>query len=303
MSGTERTLDSAPGVATLYPRAAFGTFARPLLRKVPLVGGTAPEALPDLTLGLDDVALDAGHVVDYARVCGFDLRDTLPASYLHVLGFPLAMSLMTDGAFPFGVIGLVHVANRIEHARPVSISETPSFRVHAEDLRTHPKGRQFDLVAVATVGGERVWEGRSTYLRIGSGSGSDGATKDGNKSDERVGGVGVPAPEAVWSIPGDIGRRYGAVSGDRNPIHLHNVSAKLFGMPRAIAHGMWLKARVLAALQSELPDSFTAEVRFKRPVLLPARVGFSTDKTADGRAFALHDAKRGIPHLEGWVGT
>jgi acyl dehydratase len=300
MSDVERTLDSAPGAATLYPRAAFGTFARPLLRKVPLVGGSTPKALPELTLGLDDIAVDAGHVADYARVCGFDLRDTLPASYLHILGFPLAMSLMTDGAFPFGVIGLVHVANRIDHLRPVALGEKPSFRVHAEDLRDHPKGRQFDVVAVATVAGERVWEGRSTYLRIGGGSGS--ASKDDNKPDRavRVGGTGF---EAIWQVPGDIGRRYGAVSGDRNPIHLHNVSAKLFGMPRAIAHGMWLKARVLAALQPELPESFAAEVRFKLPVLLPARVAFSTDKTADGRAFALHDAKRGIPHLEGRVGT
>jgi acyl dehydratase len=295
MTGTERTLDSAPGAATLYPRAAFGTFARPLLRKVPLVGGSTPKALPELTLGLDDLALDAGHVADYARVCGFDLRDTLPASYLHILGFPLAMSLMTDGDFPFGVIGLVHVANQIEHVRPVALGETPSFRVHAEDLRDHPKGRQFDVVAIATVAGERVWEGRSTYLRIGAGSGK--ATKDDNKSDRSA----PPPPEAIWQVPGDIGRRYGAVSGDRNPIHLHNISAKLFGMPRAIAHGMWLKARVLAALQPELPESFTAEVRFKRPVLLPARVAFSTDKSADGRAFALHDAKRGIPHVEGRV--
>jgi acyl dehydratase len=300
MSGTERTLDSAPGAATLYPRAAFGTFARPLLRKVPLVGGSTPKALPELTLGLDDVALDAGHVADYARVCGFDLRDTLPPSYLHILGFPLAMSLMTDGAFPFGVIGLVHVANRIDHVRPVGLGEMPSLRVHAEDLREHAKGRQFDVVAVATVGGERVWEGRSTYLRVGGGS---GAAKDDNKTAGRPAGVGGTGSEAVWTIPGDIGRRYGAVSGDRNPIHLHNVSAKLFGMPRAIAHGMWLKARVLAALQPELPQSFTAEVRFKRPVLLPARVAFSTNKTTDGRAFALHDAKRAIPHLDGRVGA
>jgi acyl dehydratase len=303
MSETERTLDRAPGVATLYPRAAFGTFARPVLRKLPLVGASTPKVLPELTLGLDEVALDGGRVADYARVCGFDLRDTLPASYLHILGFPLAMSLMTDGGFPFGVIGLVHVANRIEHVRPVALGETPSFRVHAEDLRDHARGRQFDVVAVATVGAERVWEGRSTYLRIGGGSGSDGATKDDNKPDERPAGVGVTAAEAVWQVPADIGRRYGAVSGDRNPIHLHNVSAKLFGMPRAIAHGMWLKARVLAALQSELPASFTVDVRFKRPVLLPARVALCTDKTADGRAFALHDAERGIPHLEGRVGA
>jgi acyl dehydratase len=287
----ERTLDSAPGAATLYPRAVAGTFARPLLRKVPLVGGTDHQHLPDLALALDDVTLDAGRVADYARVCGFDLRDTVPATYLHVLAFPLAMSLMTDGAFPFGVIGLVHVTNRIEHVRPVSLGETPSLRVHAQDLRDHPKGRQFDVVAVATVDGERVWEGRSTYLRQGGGSG--GAAKDDNKSKDDK---SLPEPEAFWSIPGDIGRRYGAVSGDRNPIHLHTLSAKLFGMPRAIAHGMWLKARCLAALQAELPASFAVDVRFKRPVLLPAKVAFSTGP--DG-TFAVHDAKRGIPHLEG----
>lgn len=293
----ERTLASAPGAATLYPRAAFGTFARPLLRKLPVVGGTTPTTLPDVALSLDDVALDAGHVADYARVCGFDLRDTLPATYLHVLAFPLSMSLMTDGAFPFGVIGLVHVENRIEHVRPVALGETPSLRVHAEGLRDHAKGRQFDVVAVATVGGERVWEGRSTYLRRGAGGSSE--TKD-DKNAERS---APPTPEALWKVPGDIGRRYGAVSGDRNPIHLHDVSAKLFGMPRAIAHGMWLKARALAALQSELPPAFAAEVRFKLPVLLPATVAFSTTAEPGGRAFALHDAKRGLPHLEGRAGS
>lgn len=93
------------------------------------------------------------------------------------------------------------------------------------------------------------------------------------------------------------------MSGDRNPIHLHNLSAKVFGMPRAIAHGMWLKARTLAALQPELPRRFTADVRFKKPVLLPATVAFSTQPTADGRAFAVHDAKRGIPHLSGEISS
>src|ERR1700712_338578 len=195
----ERTLDGAPGAATLYPRAVAGTFARPLLRKVPLIPGGGSgnhKDLPDLTLALDDVTLDPGRVADYARVCGFDLRDSVPATYLHVLAFPLAMSLMTDGAFPFGVIGLVHLTNRIEHVRPVSLGETPSLRVHAEDLRDHPKGRQFDVVAVATVDGERVWEGRSTYLRQGGGSGGDASKDDKKPKDDKT----VPEPEAFWTI-------------------------------------------------------------------------------------------------------
>ena len=91
---------------------------------------------------------------------------------------------------------------------------------------------------------------------------------------------------AHWRVPGDLGRRYAAVSGDRNPIHLHALSAKAFGFPRAIAHGMWTKARCLAALR--LPDALTAEVRFKQPILLPSTVTFGE---ADDR-FAVHS------HLE-----
>jgi acyl dehydratase len=293
---TTRTLDGAPSATTLYPRAVAGSYALPLLRKVPVIGPKASRELPDLSFALQDVALDRGHVADYARVCGFDLRDALPPTYLHVLAFPLAMRLMTDSSFPFGVLGLVHVENRIEHVRPVGTGETPSFTVRAEDLRDHPRGRQFDVVAVAEVDGERVWEGRSTYLRRGGGSGSGG--DDGAKPD-RDRDAEPPAAEAIWKVPADIGRRYGAISGDRNPIHLHNLSAKAFGMPRAIAHGMWLKAHALAALQPELPASFSVDVRFKLPVLLPATVSFSTAPEAHGRRFAIHDAKKGKPHLAG----
>lgn len=290
---TTRTLDGPPGAATLYPRAVAGTYALPLLRGVPVIGPGRVKGLPDLAFALEDVTLEGGHVADYARVCGFSLRDAVPPTYLHVLAFPLQMRLMTDGSFPFGVLGLVHVENRIEHVRPVAIGETVSFRVHAEDLRDHPRGKQFDMVSLATVDGERVWEGRSTYLRRGGGSsGSSSEKKDDKKA-------APPAAEAIWKVPADIGRRYGAVSGDRNPIHLHNLSAKVFGMPRAIAHGMWLKARALAALEAELPPSFAVDVRFKLPVLLPATVGFSTAPAEGGRTFAVHDAKKGLPHLEG----
>ena len=98
-------------------------------------------------------------------------------------------------------------------------------------------------------------------------------------------------------MPGDIGRRYGAVSGDRNPIHLHGWSAKLFGMPRPIAHGMWLKARCLAELESTLPDAFRVDVRFKLPLFLPAQVAFGVRD--DGRGFEVRDASSGKPHLSG----
>jgi acyl dehydratase len=87
------------------------------------------------------------------------------------------------------------------------------------------------------------------------------------------------------------------VSGDNNPIHTRPLIARALGQPGTIAHGMWTKARALAALEADLPDAFTVDVRFKLPLPIPGRATFST--TGDG-AFAVHDA-RGRPHLEGRV--
>lgn len=105
-----------------------------------------------------------------------------------------------------------------------------------------------------------------------------------------------------WKLEGDLGRRYAAVSGDRNPIHLHALTAKPLGFPRAIAHGMWTKARCLAALESRLPDAFSVDVRFRKPILLPGRVEFASSTQGEQIDFAVRDAKRGTPHLDGQVG-
>jgi len=108
-------------------------------------------------------------------------------------------------------------------------------------------------------------------------------------------------PTATWRLPGDLGRRYASVSGDRNPIHLHPLSARLFGFPTAIVHGMWTKARCLAALDPRLPEHFSVEVQFRRPILLPATVEFCEAEDADGISFAVRGAGKGTPHLDGRV--
>jgi len=109
------------------------------------------------------------------------------------------------------------------------------------------------------------------------------------------------AAGATWKLEGDLGRRYAAVSGDRNPIHMHAWTAKPLGFPRAIAHGMWTKARCLAALESRLPDAFQVDVRFRKPILLPGRVEFASSTQDEDIAFVVRDAKRGTPHLDGRV--
>ena len=81
-----------------------------------------------------------------------------------------------------------------------------------------------------------------------------------------------PAGGVEWRLPADLGREYAAVSGDHNPIHLYPLTAKAFGFQRQIAHGMWSKARCVAAFENRLPDAATVEVEFKKPIFLPGKV-------------------------------
>jgi acyl dehydratase len=285
-----RELNSAPGMLPLLARAGAG--AIPGASRLPFLAGGGRD-VPDLTLVLNDVAVDPDRLASYARVCGFSVRDTVPATYPHILAFPLHMALMTDSSFPFPAIGLVHIYNQITQHRPLKLGEHLSLKVWATPIEPHRRGRQFSLRTEARVGDELVWEDVSTNLRRG-----------GSDDESRAKAADVPSAEelpaaATWKLPGDLGRRYASVSGDRNPIHMHSLSARLFGFPSAIAHGMWTKARCLAALEPHVPDSFTVEVAFKRPILLPATVTFAEAAEGTGFRFGVRDAKKDTPHLDG----
>jgi acyl dehydratase len=298
-----KTLDCSPSILPLYVRAAAPMV--PGASLLPFIPGGGGE-IPELDLRLEGVAADPADVSAYAKVCGFALRDQLAPTYPHTLAFPLHMAVMADGGFPFGAVGLVHLENRIEQHRPIGIGEEMTIRVRPTKLRPHPKGKTFSLITEVTVDGELAWESESTMLRRGEGG--EGAVVPGMRGEVRPGGeegfatlpAGAPAG-AAWMLGGDLGRRYAGVSGDRNPIHMHSLTAKPLGFPAAIAHGMWTKARCLAALESRLPDAFAAEVRFRKPILLPGRVEFASAPEGEEILFTVRDPKRGTPHLDGRV--
>ncbi|MFB9234824.1 MaoC/PaaZ C-terminal domain-containing protein [Plantactinospora siamensis] len=278
-------LPRLPAAGPLYRRAA--------LALVPGVGGGRRAAeLPDLELVVRDVPVDREHLAGYDRVCGFPLGDRLPATYPHIMAFPLALRLMTAPDFPFPMVGLVHLANRITVRRPLDAGERYDLAVRATDLRPHDRGRQLDVVATASVGGEEVWRDVSTYLSRDRGAGQGERRDRGDRP-------APPAPAARWRVEPRVGPDYARVSGDHNPIHTSRLGARLLGFPRPIAHGMWSKARCLAALHSRLPDAYTVDVGFKLPLPLPSTVAFSAAPDGDGWRFALHAATSGKPHLSG----
>ncbi len=288
-----RTLDSSPSILPLYARAALPMI--PGASMLPFVPGGGGEIPDGLDLELTGLTARPEEVAAYAKVCGFALRDTLPPTYPHMLAFPLHMAVMSNGSFPFGAVGLVHVENSIAQKRPIGIHEEMAIRVRPTKLQPHPKGRTFSLETEVLVDGKIVWESVSTMLRRRRG-------EEAAKQERGFEPLPAEAPRsAEWKLGGDLGRRYASVSGDRNPIHMHSLTAKPLGFPGAIAHGMWTKARALAQLESKLPDAFEADVRFRKPVLLPARVEFAATEQEGEILFAVRDAKKGTPHLDGRV--
>ncbi|MEE3387446.1 MaoC/PaaZ C-terminal domain-containing protein [uncultured Alcanivorax sp.] len=279
-----RELRNAPPMVINFAKAVMRATVKP---------GSNP-TLPEIGLRLNDVALDEKHLAAYRKVCGFAADGKLPVTYPHMHAFPLHMALILSDGFPFPAMGLVHVRNSITQYRPISEREQLNVKCYLGNLTKVDKGYEFSIFTSISTGGERVWESESVNF-FRSGGGSSSKKKDAPKPQ--------PATDTVeWKVPGDTGRRYGAVSGDRNPIHLYPLSAKLFGFKRQIAHGMWSKARCLAELQNQLPEeAFTVDVQFKLPMFIPATVKFENKPVDGGSDFRLL-AKDGIkPHLAGQI--
>jgi hypothetical protein len=276
--------------------AEIGTLLKAALPSLPVVGQLpgvrkAPaEGFEGLRRERPPVTVERGHVDAYARVCGFPTKDTVPLTYPHMLAFPLHMAIMTDTAFPAPAIGTVHLANSVTGHRRIAVGEELEVSASVGAPLPHPKGTVYEFRTEVRSGGEPVWESTSSYLRRGRGDESASA----GQSFPDVGPNGI-----VWRLPGDLGRRYAAVSGDHNPIHLYPLTAKALGFPRQIAHGMWSLARCVAMLENRLPDAVTVDVAFKKPILLPGSVAFGSRLVEDGFAFSLTSPKDGSPHLLG----
>ncbi|MEL7977299.1 MaoC/PaaZ C-terminal domain-containing protein [Isoptericola sp. F-RaC21] len=319
------TLPTLPGLGTLYARgaAASGRIAAGrAMPGLPVIGQArsaegdgepAPLTLPDVAYHVTGVPTAdlAHHLHDYQRLLHEPVTDVLPAGYLHVLAFPLATAVMVRGDFPLPLLGMVHLANAVELRGPVVLGDVLEVRAWAENLRPHKRGVQVDLVAEvrrqADPGSAPVWRGVSTYLAKGfhlpwTAADADGAAQEPDGEERAPAGTWTPPlPTGRWALGPGTGRAYGAVSGDRNPIHLSALSAKAFGFPRAIAHGMYTAARALADVGHARGDDYRWTVEFASPVLLPGTVDVAVTPDADGFAYVGWNGGRGRQHFRGTV--
>ncbi|MFV5464689.1 MaoC/PaaZ C-terminal domain-containing protein, partial [Acinetobacter sp. 207] len=262
-----RHFSQLPKPYLAYPKVIQGLiFKKPKGEKV----------LPQVEYVVDSFKVDQKHLKAYNAVTGFKNNGYIPAIYLAVLSQSLQMHMMTQEAFPFAILGLVHIRNQVKQSRKVGLNEQLTLSCKFGELQPHDKGVQFDFITTVKVGNEVVMEGLTTYLAR-----QKTTTKAAAKPAESK--ALNYAVQAEWDISENTGRRYALTSGDFNLIHIHAITAKAFGFKQAIAHGMWSKAKALSSLT--LPDAYEVDVWFKLPMYLPSKVEFLTATDAKNTDF------------------
>ena len=276
----------APAVWSMYPKIMMS-------RKPSLVpeGG----AVPRIESRLAKVSIDRKHLASYAEICGAAAGTTLPIAYPHVLAMPLHLAMLGAEAFPVKLFGLVHVQNRIAMRQPLSAEEPAEIRAWIEGHRDTERGQEFDLHTEYVVANEPLWDETCTFLARKKPAA--GTTKPVARADAMPEGVAVKS--SSFRAPAGLGRRYGFISGDVNPIHMSDLSARAFGFPRAIAHGMWSLGRLASDFEPELFSGCELSVTFKLPIYMPAWLMLQRWPIENGTGFALRDGQGEKPHLAG----
>ncbi|MFA4081080.1 MaoC/PaaZ C-terminal domain-containing protein [Mycobacteroides salmoniphilum] len=280
------------GAATTQP-SGLRNMAMAAVGALPFI--PRPSTLPSRVVRTHGVRIDPAHVAAYAKVTGLSFTDKVPVTYPFALQFPSVMELVTGFDFPFPAIGTVHLENHITQHRAITATDTVDIEVRTENLREHRKGLLVDVLTDITIGTDTVWQQTMTFLRQQRTSLSDGPKSEPPKA------VKLPPPNSTLRISGGQIRRYASVGGDHNPIHTSSIGAKALGFPKAIAHGMFTAAAVLGNIQGEIPDAVRYDVKFGKPILLPASVGVWIEKDGNGWDIAVRNPKKGDPHLNGTI--
>lgn len=262
-----KDLADVPSFPAVYAAALTPRRGRETSRRDPV--------LPEVTYRVRSVRIDAERAASFDHLMGGPATELVHPGVLHVLTFPVSLALMARGDFPFPLLGLVHLRNQVLQHRPVRVGEQVDVECRVRDLQSHRKGRTFEAVStILSRDGDIIATDVSTYLAKGDGGGED-EVRSSTRSRRRP--FEPPRPTGRWKLGADAGRRYAEVSGDVNPIHMSGLSAKAFGFPRAIAHGMYTASRAFTEARVDLSRPLRWDVSFDAPVTLPGTVLVSYD--------------------------
>ncbi|MBL53527.1 MULTISPECIES: MaoC/PaaZ C-terminal domain-containing protein [Marisediminitalea] len=262
----------------------LGLYLQAAMKKARPFSAADVEGLQRAPVLWENLLPDTRRYKKYCKLAGWQQDDSMHPLYWQVRSLPLQLKLISSPQSPFAMLGLVHISNRVTDYTQCRPDIPCELIVRFGQVFQHRRGYAFEVVVTASQRGKPVYAAVGTYL-----------ARTGHSA------TGLPAwEERDMTLPDDTSeltpiqasggliRRYARVSGDYNPIHLSQVTAKLFGFKRAIAHGMWTAARVISDLQaSHQLNGQEIDIQFKRPLFLPGKAKAVVGQTSENTCFSV----------------
>lgn len=211
----------------------------------------------------------------YARATN-DLNERYLASdtvaspvFVVVPVFGAFMEASMDPELGADLLRLVHGTEEHILHKPIRPGDVLSIAPVLESVEVKDTGETFTVAGIVTdQGGAPVAEVRGTMFIRGTGSGRKAAAAAAAATETN----GEVVYEETTKVDEDQTQRYAAASGDYNPIHLDENTARMAGLPGIILHGMCTMAMAAKAAVNGLaggdPERVRrVAVRFSRPVM------------------------------------
>lgn len=235
----------------------------------------------------------ADHIERYARATN-DLNErytggedvVAPPVFPVVPAFNSFMTAAMDPELGADLLRLVHAAEEHVFYKPIKAGDVLSVTAALESVEQKETGETFTVKGTETnQDGEVVAEVRGTMFIRGSGSGSRGAAPS-ELAHEIV-------YEETTKVDDDQTYRYAEASGDHNPIHVDENTAKMAGLPGIILHGMCTMAMASKGAVDGLAGGDPTRiarvgVRLSKPVLPGQELTTRFWKEAEGGGISTY---------------
>jgi hypothetical protein len=188
----------------------------------------AAQGLPDMLATWRGQRSSPRELADFFELSGLPAGADLSILHAHTASFPMLMAMLSHPAFPLPIWRVLQVRNRLAQHEAVAPDAALDLTVRTGESRILEKGLEMDLCVTAEHRGRIVFESVNTFYsrgRFGTAQAEPPASP-----------VLAGEPLAEWRMPAHGRWRYGRLSGDFNPLHIHDGYARRQGFARAFAH-------------------------------------------------------------------
>ncbi len=239
----------------------------------------APLAVPGPEISTTMAARPSDLIRDYVRHVGGDpsaYRATVPAHMFPQWGFPLAVKTLRG--IPYPMMRVLNGGCRIDIAEPLPAGAALHVTAQLESIDDN--GRRAVLTQRVTTGTAEVPDAITARLYAVVPLPRD-RDKDSNAPRPKKQPALVPEDAreiAYWHLPANAGLAFAMLTGDFNPVHWVPPYARASGFRNTILHGFSTMARAIEGLNravfaGDVNRLRSIDVKFTKPLVLPARVG------------------------------